>query len=98
MNGTAPKSTVRELDYRTNDRIEVRLLWNSMNDSVSVSVDDTRHGDSFEFDVAPAHALEAFRHPFAYAGTDYDPKSRREHLPAGRRDDASGGARCRSGS
>ena len=86
MNGTTPKSTVRELDYRTNDRIEVRLLWNSLNDSVSVSVDDTRSGESFQFDVAPTHALEAFRHPFAYAGTEHDPRSHRpEHLPAGRR-------------
>ncbi len=82
MNGTTPKSAVRELDYRTNDRIEVRLLWNSLNDSVSVSVDDRRYGESFEFGVAPAYALDAFRHPFAYAGNDYDPRSYRlEHLP-----------------
>jgi hypothetical protein len=85
MNGTTPKRAVRELDSRTNDRIEVRLLWNSLNDSVSVSVDDTRYGESFQFDVAPAHALDAFRHPFAYAGTDSDPRSTRPaHLPAGR--------------
>jgi hypothetical protein len=77
MNSTTPKRAVRELDSRTNDRIEVRLLWNSSNDSVSVSVDDTRYGESFEFDVAPAHALEAFRHPFAYAGNDRDPRSPR---------------------
>jgi hypothetical protein len=75
MNGITPKSAVRELDYRTNDRIEVRLLWSSSNDSVSVSVDDTRYGESFQFEVAPAHALEAFRHPFAYAGNDHDPRS-----------------------
>ena len=85
MNGTTPKNAVRELDYRTNDRIEVRLLWNSLNDSVSVSVDDRRYGESFEFDVAPARALEAFRHPFAYAATTATPgHTRPEHLPAGR--------------
>ena len=82
MNRATSKSTVRELDCRTNDRIEVRLLWNSLNDSVSVSVDDRRSGESFEFDVAPAHALDAFRHPFAHAGNDYDPRSHRpEHQP-----------------
>jgi hypothetical protein len=85
MNPATLNSPVRELDCRTNDHIEVRLLWNSLTDSVSVSVHDTRYGESFQFDVAPAHALEAFRHPFAYAGNDHDPRSRRpEHLPAGR--------------
>jgi hypothetical protein len=85
MNPTALNSTVRELDCRTNDHIEVRLLWHSPTDSVSVSVHDTRYGESFQFDVAPALALEAFRHPFAYAGNDHDSGSRRpEQLPAGR--------------
>ena len=85
MSPTTLNRTVRELDCRTNDHTEVRLLWNSLTDSVSVSVHDTRYGESFQFDVAPAHALEAFRHPFAYAGNDHDPRSRRpEHLPAGR--------------
>jgi hypothetical protein len=85
MNPTELSSTVRELDCRANDYIEVRLLWNSLTDSVSVSVHDTSYGESFEFDVAPAHALEAFHHPFAYASNDQHPLSTRpEHLPAGR--------------
>lgn len=88
MNGTTPKTTVRELDCRTNDHIEVRLLWNSRTDSVSVSVDDTRYGESFQFDVAPGHALEAFRHPFAYSGTDRDPRSQRRSVyPAAGREE-----------
>jgi hypothetical protein len=58
MAGTTPKSAVPELNYRSNDRIEVRHLWNSSNDSVTVSVDHTRYGESFESDVAPARALE----------------------------------------
>jgi len=41
MNPATINSTVRELDCRTNDHIEVRLLWNSLTDSVSVSVHDT---------------------------------------------------------
>jgi hypothetical protein len=85
MNPNTLNSTVRELDRRTNDHIDVRLLWNSLTDSLSVSVHDTRYGESFQLDVAPAHALEAFRHPFAYPGNDHDPRSHRpEHLPAGR--------------
>jgi hypothetical protein len=84
MSPATLNSTVRELDCRTNDHIEVRLLWNPLTDSVSVSVLDTHYGESFQFDVAPAHALEAFRHPFAYAGNDHDPRSGPEHRPAGR--------------
>jgi hypothetical protein len=85
MNDTTPKSTVRELHSRTSDRIEARLLWSSSNGSVSVSVDDTYYGESFQFDVAPAQALDVFRHPFAYAGNDHTPWSTRpERLPAGR--------------
>jgi hypothetical protein len=30
-------------------------------------VSDARTGDTFEFEVAPAEAADAFRHPFAYA-------------------------------
>jgi hypothetical protein len=78
--------TVRELDGRTNDHIEVRLLWNSLTDSVSVSVHDSRHGESFQFDVAPARALDAFHHPFAYAGDDTTPGQHGMslHPPVGR--------------
>ena len=70
MDGTIPDSTVRELDCRPNDDIAVWLLWNPTTDFVTVRVEDSRYGESFEFDVAPAHALEAFRHPFAYAGAN----------------------------
>jgi hypothetical protein len=70
MNGTIPNSTVRELDSRTNDDIAAWLLWNPLTDFVSVRVDDGRYGQSFEFYVAPAPALEAFRHPFSHAGAN----------------------------
>lgn len=64
------ETPVRELDYRTNDGIEIRLLWNSLTDFVSVSVDDTRHGESFELDVAPEDAIDAFHHPYVYRNHD----------------------------
>jgi hypothetical protein len=35
---------------------------------VVVSVDDARTGARFELEVPGSDALEAFHHPFAYAG------------------------------
>jgi hypothetical protein len=59
-------TTVRELDRRTSDGIEVSLLWDPRTKNVSVAVTDTRHGGSFAFGVEPGDALEAFWHPYAY--------------------------------
>jgi len=58
---------VRELDRRSNDGIDVALLWNPRTDRLFVAVEDDRHGDSFELEVEAADALDAFRHPYAYA-------------------------------
>ena len=55
----------RELDYRAGDGIEVRLLWNPKTNAVSVWVAE-REGSTFEFEVPPGDALEAFHHPYAY--------------------------------
>ncbi len=67
MYTTASDIAVRELDRRTNDGIDVRLLWNPRTDRVSVLVEDERTRASFELEVAAADALAAFRHPFAYS-------------------------------
>jgi hypothetical protein len=64
---TTSESTVRELDRRIADGIEVTLLWNPQTDQVSVAVQDARNGRSFELEVDGADALAAFQHPFAYA-------------------------------
>jgi hypothetical protein len=65
---TTPNSAIRELDRRSNDGIDVRLLWNSLNDRVSVAVEDRRTGEFFELPaVDPEDALIAFHHPYAYA-------------------------------
>jgi hypothetical protein len=58
---------IRELNRRSSDGIDVRLLWNSFSDEVIVAVHDERTFESFELQVAPADALLAFRHPYAYA-------------------------------
>ena len=61
---TAP----RELDARNSDGIDVRLLWHPVDDHVSVAVNDTQTGESFELPVRDGQpALDVFRHPYAYA-------------------------------
>ena len=62
---TAP---ARELAARESDRIRVLLLWHPDMHAVTVSVEDARIGDRFEMAIAPGRALDAFYHPFAYAG------------------------------
>lgn len=66
-----PANAIRELDRRINDGIEVRLLWNSQTDCVSVTVEDTRTEESFELEVEAPDALLAFHHPFAYAHREH---------------------------
>jgi hypothetical protein len=64
---TTPNPAIRELDRRSNDGIDVRLLWNSLNNRVSVAVEDQRTGEFFELPaVDPDDALIAFHHPYAY--------------------------------
>ena len=61
---------IRELNHRMNDGIEVRLLWNSDTNRVSVAVAEPPYEVSFAFAVAGADALDAFHHPYAYAAQD----------------------------
>jgi hypothetical protein len=63
---TTSESATRELDSRTSDGIDVRLLWDSRTNRVSVAVDDVRNCHSFEFEVDGADALAALHHPYAY--------------------------------
>ena len=67
---TTPDIDVRELDHRSGDGIDVWLLWNTRTNRVTVSVHDERLGDSFELEVSGGEALDAFQHPYAYAGRD----------------------------
>ena len=67
---TATTTLTRELDHRTSDGIEVRLLWRPADDTVLVAVSDARTGEGFSLEVADGErAMEVFRHPYAYAGT-----------------------------
>lgn len=58
----------RELDARRGDGLDVRLLWNPADGAVTVTVADMRTEELFIIPVASHEALEAFRHPFRYAG------------------------------
>jgi hypothetical protein len=61
-------SVMRELDSRSDDGIDVHLLWSEHDDELVVAVADNKNGDRFLLDVEPGeNALEVFRHPFAYA-------------------------------
>jgi hypothetical protein len=66
----------RELAYRSNDGIDVALVWHRPTDSLAVTVLDERSGTAFELVVESGpEALDAFHHPFAHAawrGVDYD--------------------------
>jgi hypothetical protein len=65
---TQPRTQItRELDSRTSDGIEVRLLWHPHDARVSVAVHDTKTGEAFELPVREGErALEVFHHPYAY--------------------------------
>ena len=72
LRGQPLPSLIRELDSRTSDGVEVKLLWNQRTNQVHVAVADCRRAKGFQFEVAHANALEAFHHPYAYAPHDHD--------------------------
>jgi len=65
-------NTSRELDARQNDGLDIRLLWNPADGAVTVTVADMRTAELFIIPVASHEALEAFGHPFRYAGAPVD--------------------------
>jgi hypothetical protein len=67
MTETTSEPVIRELDRRTGDGIDVRLLWSPLTDQVVLAVHDARTDESFELQVPAADALLAFHHPYAYA-------------------------------
>jgi hypothetical protein len=60
--------SLHELDQRSHDGIDVRLLWRKRDNQVLVAVADRKTGDQFEIAVrAGQRALDVFHHPYAYA-------------------------------
>jgi hypothetical protein len=66
---------VHELDARSAGGLNVALLWRCGDRGVTVRVEDIHTGGSFELAVPGADALDAFHHPFAYAGVTSMPKA-----------------------
>lgn len=59
---------LHELDQRSHDRIDVRLLWRERDNQVIVAVADEKTGERFEIEVREGErALDVFHHPYAYA-------------------------------
>ncbi|HYY33141.1 MAG TPA: hypothetical protein VE693_06085 [Gaiellaceae bacterium] len=56
----------RELAQRSADGLEVSLLWDPIDDYLSVRVVDTRADETFEVPVGNAKPLDVFEHPFGY--------------------------------
>jgi hypothetical protein len=62
------ENIARELDSRSGDGLEVRLLWHPRDNRVWVAVNDTKTGDSFDVQIGRGdRALDVFHHPYAYA-------------------------------
>jgi hypothetical protein len=62
--------TMRELDSRSADGIQVQLLWSEADGRVVVAVADGKSGDGFSIEVGDGDsALEVFHHPYAYAAS-----------------------------
>ena len=59
----------RELAHRSGDGIDVTLFWNRVDDTVAVEVIDHTTELAFEVLVPRERALDAFHHPYAYAGS-----------------------------
>ena len=60
-------SQLVEIDHRANGGIDVSLMWDRDADMLYVQVIDWGMDEDYTFAVDRDHALDAFRHPFAYA-------------------------------
>jgi hypothetical protein len=61
-------TSMRELDYRLANGLQVQLWWDPDTGCVWVSVRDARTGNQFLVEVRDGERpLDVFHHPFAYA-------------------------------
>jgi hypothetical protein len=71
MTDTAPSpaltAPIRELAQRLSGTDEILLLWHPAIEQVELSVLNQATGDGFHIEIAPANAIDAFYHPYAYA-------------------------------
>jgi hypothetical protein len=55
-----------EVDFRSQDGVNVFLLWHPTADGMSIFVYDENLGESFGFAVGAVLARDAFRDPYTY--------------------------------
>jgi hypothetical protein len=59
---------ISELNSRSDNGVDVALLWRRYDDTAVVAVVDQRNGEAFLLDVhEDDDALDMFHHPYAYA-------------------------------
>ena len=61
------KMTLKELNHRVGEGLEVSLLWSPESGQLAVVVIDESGGEEFALEVEPGEAMEVFQHPYAYA-------------------------------
>ena len=67
MNVTRPRN--RELAERFSNGIHVRLLWRKETKQLWIEVREPDDDGVLAIPVRPEQALDAFRHPYAYAAS-----------------------------
>jgi hypothetical protein len=60
----------RELAHRLTGSVEVLLLWKPESGAVELRMHDLVTAEGFEIRVPSANAMDAFRHPYAYAARE----------------------------
>ncbi|HTT27406.1 MAG TPA: hypothetical protein VMG37_03280 [Solirubrobacteraceae bacterium] len=61
-------TSIRELDSRMSDGVQVRLLWCEHDGTLWVTAVNTKSGDAFRVEVHDGERpLDVFHHPYAYA-------------------------------
>jgi hypothetical protein len=61
-------TSIRELDTRVTDGVQVRLLWCEHDGTLWVTAVNTKTGDAFHVEVRDGdRPLDVFHHPYAYA-------------------------------
>jgi hypothetical protein len=65
--GERMRAPTRELAQRLSGADEVLLLWHPESDRVELAVRNLATGADCQIEVAPANAMDAFYHPYAYA-------------------------------
>ena len=78
---TSPRARPRELAERVSNGTQVRLLWRQGSGEVWVEVWEAAFDLTITIPVQPEQALDAFRHPYAYAAAQSVPP-RAERLAA----------------